>query len=288
MRKFYKIAAAFLIIFSGTGIAQTASGQAQIQTKKVIISDLTEKTTKVVLTGNSLFDSFLMGEFKNRWRMSPYEFCTLDEFQTLKTDSDYYFLIFLKGQFRKETEPGISFMSMLKGGPKASEGTDKMLEVASIPFAAATNPNGRETTFLPALLDIFQVYIRKAIGSDIVGYTGLAQAGKNIVKAGKKRIYFSESDLEAGVDESVKKRCFDSDMLLVSDEEADSIFSAKTYNTLVSYTVAPSQPVRGSYCYKMLIDAETHVLYYYKRHSITGGRGAGFLSSDLKKIHTVR
>ena len=53
-----------------------AGAQAQINTKKVKISDFTEKITKVVLTGNDFYDSILKDEVKTHWRVSPYEFCT--------------------------------------------------------------------------------------------------------------------------------------------------------------------------------------------------------------------
>ena len=63
------IAAALMPIF--------ASAQAQINTKKVQIGDFTEKTTKVVLTGNMFYDGTLRDEIVARWNVSPYEFCTL-------------------------------------------------------------------------------------------------------------------------------------------------------------------------------------------------------------------
>ena len=58
--------------------------------------------------------------------------------------------------------------------------------------------------------------------------------------------------------------------------------------TLVSYTVFPYDPVPGSYCYKMLIDAGTHKLYYFRKHKITKKRGPGFLTEDLMRITADR
>jgi hypothetical protein len=52
--------------------------------------------------------------------------------------------------------------------------------------------------------------------------------------------------------------------------------------------VAPFEPQPGAYCYKMLIDTQTHKLYYYKRHRISSKAGAGFLKDDLKRIYAVR
>ncbi len=68
----------------------------------------------------------------------------------------------------------------------------------------------------------------------------------------------------------------------------DEIFSEGTFNTVVSYVVAPSEPVNGSICYKMLIGSDNHELYYFKKHKITARNGKGFLTSDVKAIKLLR
>ena len=146
-----------VIIFIISLILPLAAGaQAQINTKKVKISDFTQKITKVVLNGNAFYDTTMKDEIAARWRISPYEFCTLEEFETLKDDDRYYFLMSTFGQFKKETAPGLQFLTLVKGGQGASEGIGEMLEVVSLPFASAEYPSGREFVFLPAFIDIIQ------------------------------------------------------------------------------------------------------------------------------------
>ena len=95
-----------------------AAAQAQIDTKKVKIGDFTQKVTKVVLTGNQFYDACLQSEVSTKWHVSPYEFCSMAEFEKMKTDASYYFLITTKGQFKKEAEPGLTFLTLVKGGKK--------------------------------------------------------------------------------------------------------------------------------------------------------------------------
>jgi hypothetical protein len=289
MRKFIKIFIILLLALTFGNLNQTkALAQAQILTKKVKISDIQDKTLKVVLTGSDFTDLALKTEVKNRWQLSPYEFCTYDEFEKFKTSEDYYFLLVVKGQFRKETEPGICFLTLVKGGPAASKGIDKMLDVVTMPYASASEPSGREIVFLPALLDVMQDFVRKALVSDMAGYAGLSNYSLNLVKSRTKRIYFSEGDLSAEMNKEEQQKYFDDDMIVADEDAADSIFTDKTYNTLVSYTVAPTNPVKGSYCYKMLFEAETHKLYYYRRHRIGGKLEPGFLIEDIDRIASVR
>lgn len=265
-----------------------AGAQAQINTKKMKISDFTQKITKVVLNGNAFYDTAIKDEVAARWRISPYEFCTLEEFETLKNDDSYYFLMSTFGQFRKETAPGLQFLTLVKGGKGAEDGIGDMLEIVSLPFASAEYPTGREFVFLPAFLDIIQNHTLESMEKDINAYGGLSNYSINIAKADDMDIVFSENDLGSLITESFREKTFDEGITVVDEDEADEFILNNAPNTLVSYVVVPSEPVAGSYCYKMLIDSETHTLYYYKKHRITKRTGAGFLPEDIERITVHR
>lgn len=264
-----------------------ADAQAQITTKKVKIEDFTQKVTKVVLNGNPFYDTSFKDEVAARWRISPYEFCTLEEFETLKGNDSYYFLILTQGQFRKETAPGLQFMSLVKGGQGADKGIGEMLEVVSLPFASAEDPSGRELIFLPSFLDIIQNHTLEAMRNDFNAYAGLSNTAQKLSKAGNMTIVISEDDLNSLVSKAITDQ-FDDGIILTDEDDADSYMLDDVSGTLVSYVVAPSEPVKGSYCYKMLIDAQTHELYYYRRHKISPKAGAGFLPEDIERITKAR
>lgn len=270
-----------LIILTGILIPMLASAQAQIETKKVKISDFPQKVTKVVLHGNEFYDAILKEEIALRWRVSPYEFCTMEEFEELKTDSRYYFLITTLGQFKKETAPGIQFLSLLKGG-KSKKGIDGMLEVVSLPYASAEYPSGRELVFLPALLDIIQAHTLKSMESDFDGYMGMSRYTKNMQNAHNMKIVFFEDEINDKVDDET--RSADERFVITDEDGADKYFMDSTPGTLVSYMVAPTEPMNGSYCYKLLINAETHEIYFFRRHKITEKYGVGFLPEDFDYI----
>lgn len=266
-----------------------ASGQAQINTKKVKLGDFTQKVTKVVLSGNEFMDSALKDEVTARWRISPYEFCSLEEFNSMKTSEDYYFLIITNGQFKKDSGPTIQFLTLVKGGKGAEESIDGMLEVVSMPIASAQFPSGREIVFLPAFLDIIQGYTIDSMEKDSNAYGGLGNYSGNIMHSDDHSIVLSINDLAipegALEDGSIK---LDEGMSVAEEEEVDDLMLKNAENTIVSYVVAPFKPQPGAFCYKMLIDTQTHKLYYYKRHRIGPKAGAGFLKDDLKRIYAVR
>lgn len=263
-------------------------GQAQIDTKKVKISDFTQKITKVVLTGNMFYDGSLKSEIAAKWHVSPFEFCSMQEYEALKGDDNYYFLLTVQGQFRKESEPGLTFLSLVKGGKNASEGIDEMLEIVSFPLASAEDPTGREYVFLQAVLDIIQNYALDSMENDINAYTGLPNYTMNITKSGDMTIVFSEKDLSGEVTPQVRNQCFDEKVLVLEEEEADEYMSPEKSSTLVSYVVAPTSGKAGSYCYKMLIEPQTNTLYYFRKHKITKKAGPGFLAEDIRRIAVPR
>lgn len=262
-----------------------AGAQAQINTKKIKIADFPEKVTKVVLNGNDFIDLSLQEEVAARWRVSPYEFCTLEEFEELKTDDSYYFLISTKNQFRRESEPGVQFLSLLKGGKEAENGIGEMLEVTVVPVAAAENSTGREFVFLPAFLDIIQRHALESIEKDIIGYSGLAHYTEDLKNIRDKRVVFADSDLSPEM--AAEEKYFSERIVVMEEDEADELFAEGTPGTVVSISVSPSDSANG-YCYKMLIDAETHELYYYRRHRITKKTGTGFIDEDMKKISSKK
>lgn len=272
-----------LLIIALTLMSASAFAQAQINTKKVKIGDFTEKVTKVVLTGNAMYDGVLQDEVAARWRISPYEFCSLEEFSSLKDSDKYYFLITTKGQFKKESEPGLQFLTLVKGGGQASKGIDEMLEIVSMPIASAEDPSGRELVFLPVFLNIIQKYTLDSMEKDYNAYIGLSNYTSRLSKSSEMNIIFSEDDLDSTVD-SDQCRGF----VITDEDSADKFITDNTPNTLVSYVAVPTNPVNGSYCYKMLIDAQTYELYFYRKHRINAKNGPGFMPYDIRQIITSR
>jgi hypothetical protein len=242
----------------------------------------------VVLTGNILFDAVLKEEISARWRIAPYEFCTLHEFQELKGKENHYFLIPTKGQFKTENEPGLQFLTLVKGGKNAENGINQMLEIVSLPIASAEDPSGRELTFLPAFINILQQYTMDSMEHDLNAYVGLTNYSKDLAAANTMRIIFAEEDLDAKISPEAKDLYLKNGVEITDMNTADKMLTTAAHNTLVSYVAAPTDAKNGSYCYKMLIDTQTHRLYYFKKHRINAKYGPGFVDFDLRSIATTR
>ena len=133
--------------------------------------------------------------------------------------------------------------------------------------------------------DALRIY---ALDRGINAYSTLADAAEDISRAGGMRIIFSEGDLSPKVTEEIRELYFRDGVTAADEEIADDFMLNNVPNTLISYTVAPSDPVPGSYCYKMLIDAGTHRLYYYRKQRIGRNSGPGFQPDDIMRITSGR
>ena len=262
-------------------------GQAQINTKKVKIADFTQKITKVVLSGNEFFDMALQNEVTLGWRISPFEFCTMEEFEQYKTSEEYYFLLSVTGKFKKDNTPTIRYLTLVKGGNGAEEGIDKMMEVVTMPVASAPHPSGREIVFLPALVDIIQNYTLLAMENDKIAYGGPGAITQKIEKEDEFLVVFTEDDICESCYEMEKVEFYDDEMLVTEEEKADSYMMDRMEDTLVGYVIAPSEPMPGAVYYKMLIHARTYQLYYFAQDRVSRKEGAGFMPSDIKKIYSA-
>ena len=283
MRRFIQILA---LAIAGLLLTTDALGQAQITTRREKLKDFTSKTTKVVLTGDEFLDEAVKESVAATWTVSPYEFCSNEEFQNLKGNADFYFLMVVKGQFRRESEPGIDMLTLVKGGEGADKSINDMFEVVSFPLRSTEDPSGREFVLLPAFLKIIQEHTTSLTDTEMKAYSNIG--AKDSKRLRIKRIFFWAEDFAPQVDEQTK-RSLDEDILIKEDEdEVDEIFSEGTFNTVVSYVVAPSEPVNGSICYKMLIGSDNHELYYFKKHKNTARNGKGFLPGDIKAIKLLR
>lgn len=275
------------LLLAAAAFIPEAAAQAELMTKKKDIGDVSSKITKIYLTGDTFTNLMLKEEIEKSWSVSPYEFCNGEEFERCKTDTNYFFLTRILGQNRKEAEPSIEYLALLRGGPEAENGIDKMVEVISIPFKSVDDEDGRYPVFIPAFINIIQEHIPRVTRSDLAAYTAIYSYTRRIDDAADMQIIFSDTDLSPEVDAELRQRYFDADMTVTGADEADEAFEQMLPGTLVSYTITP-EGVKGAYSYKMLISTEDYGLYYFRKHKVGRKTPAGFRKDDIRRITVCR
>lgn len=228
----------------------SASGQ-KLYTRKARLEDFPTRTLKVVAAGNSLLELCVRDEIASRWRVSPFEFCDVEEYEELKDDNGYYFL-------RLGTVEGIAFLILTKGGREdETDNLKKPFEVVRIPIASMGDPNGRELMYMGAFIDIVQAFTEEAMISDQAAYSGLSWYNSRKLSGYK---------------------------VLVNTDDTDAVYQAGTPGTVVGLVIAPTSISFNSYCYKMLISAETHELYYFSKSKYKGSKDALFSKAEIRQF----
>lgn len=234
-------------------LAATAPGwgQAKVYTKKMLLEDFPTKTVKVVLGGSSPLEMTLQNEIASRWRISPYEFCSLEEYDKLKTDNKFYFL-------RLVAEEGIAFLDLAKGGVETN--ADRFLrpiQVVRIPIAATGDLSGDEIIYMGAFVDVLQKFTEEAIVSDRMGYAGLRNY--NLKKLQGKNVF-------------------------VNPEDALEKYQSNEMNALISINISPVEYTLKGKSYHMLISADTHEMFYYNEIKFKGPKDATPSDIEIKSF----
>ena len=144
-----------------------AYGEGRVYTRRARLEDFPSRTTRIVLTGQEMFNVVLKEEISSRWMASPYEFCSVADYTRDRYTDLYYFVRFT-------FDDDFTYMTLTKGGDPENENQLKQgFDVVRIPIAPAVMTGGDELVYLPAYIDIMQEYITRAMESEKVAYRGL-------------------------------------------------------------------------------------------------------------------
>ncbi len=263
-------------------LTASLSGQKILKATKNNYNNFGLRTTKVVLQGTTFTDLLLTDAVKKNWIISPYEFCYIDEYEKIKEDTSYNFLLRTDGIFNKEYEPKLEYLTLIKGGPKFQKGLFMSAEFISLPFQSIGDDSGNIHPFIPAYLNIIQDYILKVQKGILISYSKEASYADPEELNGRSLI-FGNSDFGYETDGEQVKWEFRGRAEVTTDERKGELISDRAAETAVSLIIFPLEQNRG-YCYKLLIGTDNHRLYMFKKHRITSGKPPGFTKKDVKKI----
>jgi hypothetical protein len=119
-----------IAILAALGICVALSAQqGNVTTRKYRFSDFTDKITKVVMTGGEILDGALRQEVVDGWTVSPFEFCSAAEYESLKRSDAYYFLLVTAGMASAVIE-GISVFFRQNAQRKSIGAVDNLFGIS--------------------------------------------------------------------------------------------------------------------------------------------------------------
>ncbi len=281
-RQSIKIISFTLILIS---LATLSFAQPKLFSKKEDLKDIGKKRLMVVTDNNSILNLSIKEAVGKHWDLSAVEFCTPETFEEIKSDTSYYFLTKVLGQFKKEDDPGMEFLSLLKGGPDAIIGVEKMYDVLSLPLQPTEDSGEYILPFIETYIKIFKAHVLRVQESKIAATIGIGWYSNRLSGIGKKNIFVNEEDLSVFTTKEFVEAQLKENAKIVDTDTAAEAMEKALPKILVTISIAPQEPqTNKSYCYKMLVGADDGDLYYFRKQKVTAKSPKGFLPEDIKKI----
>jgi hypothetical protein len=268
--------------------AMTVSGYSQnpIKETREIFDNFGSKTTKVVVPSTSLADLMLRDAVERGWRISPFEFCTMEEYEKIRHNPDYFFLLRVEGKFRKELEPKIEYLTLIKGGPEVKRGLYSSKDMITLPLQRVDSDKTTHLHLLPVYIDVIQNHIYEVQSDLTLAFKGNTIYSDRVDELKDKELLFPMEYLNYSVSENRFLSQFLNNIKIVDESDVERAFEESRENTVVPLLITPGDESRGSYCYKILVGTDDHRLYFFRRHKISRWISSGFTREDIRKIST--
>jgi hypothetical protein len=262
------------------------AGQAPFPNKEEI-KQFTESKTCVVLEDDqmSAYNSFIRAAVKSFWKVTPYEFIDVSEFNVRRLDPRYSFIVLTQTNFEKDKTNGLfNFINLIQG--KDVNKLGEMPEICAIPLSFAGEDDLEYGYKLGAILSFMQNHARMiADDPSLTGRKYLKYYNKYIPDVQKKTILVKQEDLAPAISTiDGIKAIYNYKIEIVSEDDIVKAIENKTPNTVILHKVGPVGGRTSGYCFKMLIGTDDANMYYYHQHTIDKANPNGLLPADLKRL----
>ncbi|MBK9391844.1 MAG: hypothetical protein IPN68_17245 [Bacteroidetes bacterium] len=262
------------------------SGQAPFPNKDEIKQFIASKTCVVLEQDQfSSYNVFIKEAVKKYWTLTPYQLITVQEFNKMRRDPAYSFIVLTQTNYEKDKANTLyNFLNLLQGKDVSKLG--ELPEICAIPLSFAGEDDYDYNYKFGAILLFMQKHAQM-ISADpsLTGRKYLKYYNDNIPKVSGKTILIKEEDLAPEVSTIDKiKAIYPHNVEIVTEEDIVKAIQEKTPNTLILHKVGPREEKNAGLCFKMLIGTDDSDMYYYHQHKISKSAPNGLLADDLKRL----
>lgn len=244
-------------------------------------------TTCVVLQENQI--SFYNAEIKNAvnkyWKVTPVRFITESEFNVMRTDPSYSFIVLTITNFSNDKSgSAYDFLNLLLGADV--ENLDELPEFCAIPLSFVGAPEEEYSYKLGLIVRFMQYHadmVMKNPTNAALRY--LKYYNRNVPDIKGKTILVREDDLAPEINTVERiNTYYPNKVKIVPEEEIIRAIDENDKDVLIVHKVGPDGVKQTGTCMKMLIGTDDAVMYYYDSHLVDSKNANGLLISDLKRL----
>jgi len=262
------------------------TGQAPFPTQDEI-KQFKASVTCVVLEDDpfSSYNIYIKEVVKDLWKITPYEFITVRDFNVKRLNPAYSFIVITQTNFDADKSHGLyNFINLLQG--KDVNKLAEMPEICAIPLSFAGMNDMEYSYKLGPIMAFIQQHAR--LVSDDPSLTlrkYLKDYNKNIPDIKNKTILVEQDDLapEIATNQRIKKY-YSGNVEIVTTDVLMSSIENKKPNSIILHKVGPRGDRISGYCFVMLLGIDDGEMYYYNLHLVDRANPNGLLPADLKRL----
>ena len=267
-------------------ISVLVSGQAPFPSSDEI-NQFNASKTCVVLEDDpfSSYNIYIKEAVKACWKITPYEFITVKDFNVKRLNPAYSFIVITQTNFDLDRSHGLyNFLNLLQG--KDVDKLSEMPELCALPLSFAGVSDLVYSYKLGAIVSFMQKHAQKISEDPSLSLRKyLKYYNKNIPGIKNKTILVEQDDLTPEIATIKKiKKYYSGSIEIVTDDEIIKAIENKTPGTVILHKVGPMGDRDSGYCFIMLIGTDDSELYYYDLHMVDKANPNGLLPQDLKRL----
>lgn len=243
--------------------------------------------TCVVLEENpfSFYNAEIKIAVEKYWKVTPVRFITEREFNVMRTDPSFSFLVLTITNFSNDKSgSAYDFLNLLLGADV--ENLDELPEFCAIPLAFAGAPEEEYSYKLGLIIRFMQYHADMVIRNPTTAALRyLKYYNKNVPDIKGKTILVRLEDLAPEINTEARIRAhYPNKVRIVDEEEIIRAVDEKEKDILIVHKVGPDGVKQTGTCMKMLLGTDDAVMYYYDSHLVDSRNASGLLISDLKRL----
>jgi hypothetical protein len=272
-----------IVLFAFGFLSFSAMANPPIASKQQIGMFKNSTLCVVLEGGNFAYNGFIKDAIEKHWKSTDFVFITQEEFTQRHFDSQYSFLVLMKGVLNKDPG-GVSYNYLsLVLGDKATDLTN-MPELCSFPVSYSDDNSMEYGYVIPAMVKFMQKHALKLETKRfIIWLRGLKYYNSSMNFKGKVLLLNTNSLApDANSPEKIKTE-FSHYFKILSGDEIGKEIDADPKNAVFNFHVGPSQENGAGKCFEMIFDASGD-LYYYNSRNITNKNKDGINLNDFKRL----
>ncbi len=243
--------------------------------------------TCVVMEDNQLsfYNAEIRNAVNNYWKATPVKFITEAEFNVMRTDPSFSFIVLTITNFSNDKSgSAYDFLNLLLGADV--ENLDELPEFCAIPLSFAGAPEEEYSYKLGLIIRFMQYHADLVMKNPTLSALRyLKYYNRNVPDIQGKTILVREDDLAPEINSIDRISIhYPNRVKIVTEEEIIRAIDEKEKDVLIVHKVGPDGVKQTGTCMKMLIGTDDAVMYYYDSHLVDSKNANGLLISDLKRL----